>query len=168
MFDIDEMIQEVRAVTQGPCIIKKKMPVPKGQCIQKEEETTPMFDTKRYLRDRIEDIWFDGKKALARKFNIFENDPPNTAKELVERIKSDQYTLPTTDEDGITAYGTGPYGMIWRDPTQVADRKGYEEAAKALLETKRDTIDIVFASDEATGLKALQEFKATVKALNPA
>jgi hypothetical protein len=135
---------------------------------KKIEEKTPMFDTKRYLRDRIEDTWFDGKKALARKFNILENDPPTTAKEVVDRIKSDEFTLPTMDEDGITAYGTGPYGLIWRDPTKVADRKGYEEAAKALLETKKDTVDIVYASLEADGLKALQDFKATVKALDPA
>jgi hypothetical protein len=161
MFDIVDMICEAQV---KPCKIKKtygtSMP-----SVQKEEEKTPMFDTKRYLRDRIEDTWCDGKKTLARKFNILENDPPSTAKELVERIKSDEFTFPTEDEDGIIAYGNGPYGLIWRDPTKVADRKGYEEAVKALLETKKDTVDVIFALPEQDGLKALQDFKATVKAL---
>jgi hypothetical protein len=165
MFDVFEMINEAQRSNAVPC--KPKVCKSKYPPVQKEEgEKTPMFDTKRYLRDRIEDTWFDGKKALARKFNITENDPPQSAKELVDRIKSDEFTLPTTDEDGITAYGTGPYGLIWREPTKVADRKGYEEAAKALLETKKDTIDVIFALPEEDGLKALQDFKATVKALN--
>ncbi len=162
MFDVIEVFDKA---FPKPC--QKKMPCAiNAQCITKEEEKTTMFDTKRYLRDRIEDTWFDAKKALARKYNILENDPPASAKELVDRIKSDEFTLPTTDEDGITAYGTGPYGLIWRDPTKVADRKGYTDASNAILGTKRDTIDIIFASPDADGLKALQDFKATVKALN--
>ena len=162
VFDVDFAEQVAIPATckmKKPCVYK---PTP----VQKEEETTPMFDTKRYLRDRIEDTWLIGKKELARKFNLIENDHPNTAKELVDRIKSDQFTLPTMDEDGITAYGTGPFGLIWRSPDKVADRKGYEEAAKVLLETKRDTVDVILALPEQDGLKALQDFKATVKALN--
>jgi hypothetical protein len=161
MFDIVDMICEA----QQPCKVKKTCGTYKPP-VQKEEEKTPMFDTKRYLRDRIEDTWFDGKKALARKFNITENDPPTSAKELVDRIKSDEFTLPSADEDGMMAFGTGPYGLIWRDPTKVADRKGYEEAVKALQETKRDTVDVIFTLSEQDGLKALQDFKAIVKALN--
>jgi hypothetical protein len=164
MFDIDEMIEEVR-VYNPPCKLAKTCGNYKPP-VHQEEEKTLMFDTKRHLRDRVEYTWFDGKKALARKFNISESDPPLSAKELVDRIKSDEFTLPTTDEDGIMAFGTGPYGLIWRDPTKVADRKGFEKAVEALNETKRDTIDVIIALPEQDGLKALQDFKATVKALN--
>lgn len=124
-------------------------------------------DFRSYLTNRIDDIWYKGKTALAKKFNLLEDDTPLTAKAFVERIQSGKYQLPEKDEEtGLTSYGMGPYGIIWRDPANVADPVGFEAAVKLLRDAKTEALDVVKVLDETKSLDALTTLKDYVKSLN--
>jgi len=137
--------------------------IPNTKSNRKEE--TPMNEFRPYLRDRLCNVFNDGRRALAGKFYLLEDNAPQTAKQFVERIQEGKFQLPTTDDNGITAYGTGPYGLIYRDPAQVADKDGYEAALKLLRDAKQEAIDVVNTLDETQSLQALKDFQAYVKSL---
>jgi len=131
-----------------------------------KKEATPMNDYRIYLQRRVERVYEDGRIALARKFYLLEDDAPQTAKAYVERIQEGKYQLPKLDEDtGVTTYGTGPYGIIFRDPANVADKKGFDEAEKQLKAARTDALDIVNTLGETDALNALKDFQAYVKVL---
>lgn len=128
-----------------------------------------MNDFRNYLTRRTENVYHEGKTSLAKTFYLLEDDAPQSAKAFAERIQADKFQLPTLNEDnGLTAYGTGPYGIIFRDPAHVADTDGFTAAVKLLQVERQKTLDTINVLDEATSLTAFQAFQAYVTSLTPA
>ncbi|HEY2810528.1 MAG TPA: hypothetical protein VGJ00_03965 [Rhabdochlamydiaceae bacterium] len=133
---------------------------------QRKEKTT-MNDFRSYLNRRVDRVFEDGRITLAKKFFLLEDNPPQTAEALVEVIKSGKYQLPTKDEKtGLTSYGMGPYGIIFRDPANVADPTGFEAALKELKKEKMKALDVINILDEVTSKQALDNFMTYVESLN--
>lgn len=127
-----------------------------------------MNDFRNYLTRRTENVYHEGKSALAKTFYLLEDDAPQSAKTFVERIQAGKFQLPTLNEDnGLTAYGTGPYGIIFRDPTHVANTDGFTAAVKLLQVERQKTLDTVNVLDEAASLTAFQAFQTYVASLTP-
>lgn len=129
--------------------------------------TTFNADEKKaeYLRYRLQDVEREKLEEARKNFSIYEDSPPVTPKEFVERIKSGafRYDLNHVTKDGNwndgKSWRNAPDGIVWR--TKDADHDGFNafrtkvEAAELLV---RDMITI---GTPAEGLKALQEFEAT-------
>ena len=132
----------------------------------KKKEETPMNDFRPYLQRRVDRVYEDGRIVLARKYFLLEDDMPMTAKAFIERIQAGKYQLPTTDEDtGITTYGIGPFGIIYRDPANVADKVGFDAAVKLLQDARTEALDTVNTLYEHDALDALKNFQTYVKGL---
>lgn len=134
----------------------------------KNKEESPMNETRTYLRNRLNEVFSDGRAILAKNFNLIEDDTPQFAEAFVERIQSGKFQLPTQDKDtGLTAYGTGPYGIIFRDPANVADPTGFEAALKLLKAQRTEAHDTVNVLGEVEALAALKSFQSYVQSLKP-
>jgi hypothetical protein len=60
----------------------------------------------------------------------------------------------------------GPYGIIFRDPANVADPTGFEAALKELKKEKMKALDVINILDEVTSKQALDNFMTYVESLN--
>lgn len=133
-----------------------------------KEEKSPMNETRTYLRNRLNEVFSDGRAILAKNFNLIEDDTPQSAEAFVKRIQDGKFQLPTQDKDtGLTAYGTGPYGIIFRDPANVADPTGFEAALKLLKTQRTEALDTVNVLGEVDALAALKSFQTYVQSLKP-
>lgn len=132
-------------------------------------EQTPMNDFRSYLTRRVENIYRDGKTQLSKNFFLTEEDCPNTGADLVKRIQDGDFQLPYPDtKTGLTAYGNGPYGIIWRNPKNIADPTGFLAAVKLLNVQRQKALDVINVLPEADSLAALQTFETYVESLTPA
>lgn len=132
-------------------------------------EQTPMNDFRNYLTRRMDNVYHEGKTSLAKTFYLLEDDAPQSAKAFAERIQAGKFQLPTLNPDtGLTAYGSGPYGIIFRDPAHVADTDGFTAAIKLLQVERQKTLDTINVLDEAAALTAFQAFQTYVTSLTPA
>jgi hypothetical protein len=114
------------------------------------------FDPKIcYLNERIETIAWQKCESLRRQFGLIDGAPPSTASEAVERIKAGKYVLPSQD-----MIDTGVRSIIWRDPSVVKDKAGYDVAFEAKINAKIAARDVVMTGTPAEGLKAVQDFEA--------
>ncbi len=143
----------------------------KPQCINgktiynQKKEKTPMTDHKYYLTQRLNRLEGERVEILAVKFNIVEDEPPQNAKEFIERIQAGKFTMPKKDEDDCFEYGHGPYGIVWRDPTITPDKDGYTKALKALSLEKDNTRDAIEMLPDADALAEFRKFQAYITTL---
>lgn len=121
-----------------------------------------------YLLGRFNEVKSDKQSELRRQFGL-ENDPtPYTAKELVERIKSGKFILPTKKEEDMSGqiyYNNSPiYAITWRDPAVVEDQTGYDDASKKFKAASLPVHDAIMlkTNDEAlTAINALVTWTPT-------
>lgn len=116
---------------------------------------------KSYLTQELRDSLYR-KSEEAQIFFGLENDKsPKTAKELVARITSGMYVLPSEDKDGETNYT--PYvveRIQWRDPAKVKNEDGYKAFKKTLEAAKRDAERAIVIKTPDEGLAAVVAFEA--------
>lgn len=123
-----------------------------------EEDTMDMTKL-NHLASRVSNTFYNKDTELQKKFGLVNDAPPNTPKELIDRITSGKYVVPE-DRMNSPTYGDIRY-FTWRDPSVKADQEGYEIAKKSLVKSRTAADDvIVVMSDDATRLKALQDFES--------
>lgn len=119
----------------------------------------------RYLRDRLERVFFRKDLKARRFFGMVDDESPKTAKDLVERIKSDNFVISKAvaefeeDEDYEGSYYSAIGHIKWRSPDKKKDPEGYKEWSETNEETYDRIKDAVFVLEPAEGLKALQEYE---------
>ena len=115
---------------------------------------------KNYLLGRLSDIETKKDHELSKKYNMYEDPRPDSAEELVERIKSGKFSITPRPEKG-RKYDYSPMDrIVWRDPAAVKDEESYEKARDVLDLLKTKAQDQIWVGDDVTGLKALEEFAA--------
>lgn len=105
-----------------------------------------------YLSGEGHAAYYDKMRDLEMKFGLRETKP-QSAKEIIERIKADQFSL--RDE---TEY----FGSIWnrfRWNMNVKDSEGYEKAEAALSAAKNVLDDAIMLKPTDEAYKALETFR---------
>lgn len=128
--------------------------------------TTETQDQRKYLSNRLDEVYYTQLRPLEAKFGLTDDRPPSTPKELKERIESGKFTivgLPKDDEDDEDEcyfYGSWSRMLKWRDPAKKADHDGYEAATKELRDLKQKTLDIIKIDEPKAGLDAIKALEA--------
>jgi hypothetical protein len=122
-------------------------------------QTTENMESKQrdYFRDRARSIKYTLLSQAERAFGICTDEPPRTAKEMVERIKAGMYVLPSDDDDW------GRQSIQWRDPSIKRDRDGFRAAAKKIDDEYQSIKDKIMAQS-ITELPTLMETWAAFSA----
>jgi len=129
--------------------------------------TTETQDQRKYLSQRLENIFYSLREPLYAKFGLSDDMPPRTPKELKKRIEDGKFIIKgikegaDLDDDEDEFYYGSWAGMIrWRDPSVKADSEGYEAATKELGDLRQKTLDIIKIEDPKAGLEAIKAFEA--------
>lgn len=123
-----------------------------------EDETMDMTKL-NHLSNRMSTAFSTKKQELAKKFGLMDDDPPMTAKDLIARITAGKYVV-AEDKMTVSAYEPTRF-FTWRDPSVKKDEEGFKAAEVALRKARTAAEDIIVVmSDEATRLKALQDFES--------
>jgi len=117
-----------------------------------------------YLLQRASNVKYKIQEDLRIKFGLNDDETPHTAQELVDRITSGKYILPTEKEaellnDRCWPYPSAMAGIKWRDPAVKEDRAGYKAAEKQLETAFDDVHDAVMIKSNDDALAAIKEFE---------
>lgn len=128
---------------------------------QKEGKTTMyghMDNPERhYLASRLDSEYGTHSESLRKTFKLYE-DAPETAEDMIERIKAGNYQL--KDKKDRCPYSRPSSAIIWRAPGEQPDQDGFKAAEKKLDAALTTARDIIMTSDAEKGLAALTEFKS--------
>lgn len=105
-----------------------------------------------YLSGEGYAAYYDKMRDLEMKFGLRETKP-QSAKELIERIKADQFSI----RDEAECYGGLLSHFRWN--LNVKDSKGYEKAEKALSAAKKVLDDAIMLKPTDEAYKALETFR---------
>lgn len=132
--------------------------------------TTETQDQRKYLANRLQDVYFDKERPLYAMFGLTDDEAPTSPKELKQRIADGKFTILGLPKDGEDEdeddffYGGWSRMLRWRDPAKKLDRDGYDAARKELKDMYQKTLDIIKIDDVKAGLdavKALEAWKPT-------
>lgn len=117
-----------------------------------------------YLLSRAVSVKEVKRQEFWKQFGLGDDTAPATAKDLVARITSGKYILPTEREtELLSSYYWGSSaalnGIKWRDPSVKEDRAGYDAATKALDVEFQKVQDQVMIADNASALTTIQAFE---------
>lgn len=119
-----------------------------------------------YLTQRADNLWYTQHDKLRKQFGLIDDDAPQTAQEIVDRITSGKYVLKVDTKDKKN-YDPVRY-ISWRDPTVKADQAGFDAAMKLFEKAKQDTMDIIAIDTPMNALAAVKALEAwTVPAVTP-
>lgn len=118
--------------------------------------------SQNYFKMRMETIWSDQNDTLRTKFGLKDDPTPETAEDLVARIKAGKYILP---EQSKKKYFYEPTRAItWRDPSVKEDQDGFDVAWKSFEAEFTKTKDTVMSGtpvDMAAAVQALEAWTST-------
>ena len=122
---------------------------------------------RRYLKERLYEIYSDKKEDARDKFLINEPKGPITLDDFLDRIKNGKFTinddLKKKLNDPKRAWAD-PHDITcairWRTEDQQPDQDGYDAWKEEFRKKKQATLDIIEVMPVADGLKALQDFEA--------
>lgn len=154
--------------------------------IPKEKEDTTMLlnsqtpieiSQRNYLSDRIYTVRCDAMELLSKKFNMIDDRPPQTFKDLKERLTKGLYVFvkngkPIDDEDLLEDDDNedDDYGsprdfwefsevIAWRDPSKKRDKAGYSEKVQQLDKDSATLKDLIVIKSATEGYEAFEAFK---------
>lgn len=129
--------------------------------------TTETQDQRKYLSQRLEDIYWELLRPLEAKFGLTDDERPLTPKDLKKRLADGMFVIKgikdaEDDEDDEDDYFYGGWtNMIrWRDPAKKADHDGYVAAMKELQALRQKTLDIIKIDEPKAGLDAIKALEA--------
>lgn len=140
------------------------------------QTVTPKSDAqvgREYLLNRLEAASYPKRSSFEKMFNLYVSNEPKNFQEVIDRIKNDKFKInkkvqkkldalkadaDETGADDFPWYHGWSYGIEWDGPK--ADFAGYEQALSDCDAEQTKARDIIMTSDNAAGLKALQDFEA--------
>lgn len=120
---------------------------------------TPTDQRQRdYLLGRLESISYDKHSGFYKHFKLDPVEFPKTFKELVEKIKADDFFMEEKRMDQkMSIYSIMDYVRWTKDKP---DQAGYDKACEELKKAQQATKDLIIISEPKDGLKALNDFEA--------
>lgn len=119
--------------------------------------TTEVQDQRKYLENRLRDVYSEKRNPLEATFGLIDDDAPTGPAELAKRLADGAYTLKTGDK---YAYW-GWFDLIqWRHPDRKQDTEGFSAAVAALKAEKQKALDIIKIEDPKAGLDAIKALEA--------
>jgi hypothetical protein len=112
-----------------------------------------------YLSSRIEGIYFKKNEALHKQFGLVNDEPPETAVEMVKRIQDGKFVIKDEHKEKRT-YGDAARYITWRDPAVKEDKDGYKAAMKLFDVAHQDARDAVAILSPDAGLVAVKDLEA--------
>jgi hypothetical protein len=177
MLNINMMMEDMASCSKEPMLADCKAacpPAPTQKCGGKKRKTN-MYDYDcdcydgcgprpsteeakfNYLDSRAYSVRNTHDYKLERQFGMRDDADPETAEEMIERIKAGKYQLIDKKDRGYrSAYGQ----ILWRDPSIEKDPEGYRKAAEALSNELTKTRDAIRILSPEAGLAALQAFES--------
>lgn len=123
----------------------------------------PELVQREYLDSRLWQSTAQKDRELQKHFGLTDEDRPQTLKEMIKRIKADQYILPKHVDEEDDEDRWSPYDLMsvirWRDPAKKEDKKGYAVSKKKLDEASRDVKGHVMILDLEKALKSVESFE---------
>lgn len=157
------------------------MPVAVDSCCNQQEGNNPMNyatatvhaattetqDQRKYLSNRLDEIYYKLLRPLEAKFGLTDDDRPTSPKELKKRIEDGKFIIKglpddgeDEDEDDYCYYGSWAQMIRWRDPANKADHDGYATALKELQTLRQKTLDTIKIDEPKAGLDAIKALEA--------
>jgi len=117
-----------------------------------------------YLLQRASNAKYKIQEDLHKQFGLSDDESPRNPQELVDRITSGKYVLPTEKESELMVNQYWPCspmlaGIKWRDPAVKEDRAGWKAAEKQLETAFNDVHDAVMIKSNDDALAAIKEFE---------
>lgn len=129
--------------------------------------TTETQDQRKYLSNRLEEIYWAKIRPLEAQFGLTDDDRPTTPKELKKRIEEGKFIIKgikdaedDEDDEDDYFYNNWHHMLRWRDPAKKADHDGYEVANKELRALRQKTLDIIKIDEPKAGLDAIKALEA--------
>jgi len=118
-----------------------------------------------YLLGRFTFVKDKHRQELMKQFGLYGDEPPQTAQELVDRITSGKFVLPTVDEENTTrktyCWPYSPaYAIKWRDPAIKEDKPGFDATEEQLKTAALDVHDVVMIKTNDEALAAIKTFES--------
>lgn len=124
-------------------------------------EADVRFNERMYLEIRLSQVYGEKKDKLRKTYGLSDQNAPRSPKELVERIKSGMFVLPTdwAEDDECTPQWYMSR-IRWRDPSLTEDKDGYKVAALQLRTEYDKVLDSIKIKDPTEALPELQAWEA--------
>lgn len=118
-----------------------------------------------YLLQRFSNVKSKIRTDLYKQFGLLNEDQPANAQELVDRITSGKYILPTEKEEELMrqVYYCGHNvlnSIKWRDPAIVEDKVGFKAAEDQLDLDANDVHDAIMLKTSDEALAAIKTFES--------
>lgn len=156
---------KVKAAMVQECLTKEgKNPMRMEACISDCKSEAEV--TRRYLRDRIDEVMSDKKTAAKIKFNLNTVEPKSPA-ELVTWIKEGKFTFNPKCVDANGEWLDNEDLLWWRNAYGAidfrqapADKKGYDAWKVQMEAARQSALDEIRTLSAEKGLEALRKFEA--------
>jgi len=136
-----------------------------------ENETTETERQRNYLQDQLMAVFWKKDSVLGEEFNLEGLKPPQSPQEFVNYVKEGKFTFEKNflnddgswrEEVGHPWFHSNAFAnyIVWTDPDNLPDQKGYKAAYAKLIEAKAKVERKIVVSTPAEGLVALEEFEA--------
>lgn len=134
----------------------------KPMCYECEEFGNPVQysaerEARSYLSGRLSEIHSEKYHELETAYGLRVDNPPSSAKELIERIQAGKYEVPSDRLETTHSYDPLRY-FVWRDPSVKRDPDGFTEALTVLNAARTEVQDAIYVNSAADALAAVQEF----------
>ena len=119
---------------------------------------TETQDQRKYLTNRLQEVYNEKRDSLEATFGLIDDEPPTTAKEMLERIEAGKFVIKGLDKPD--RWFEWYSAIQWRDPAKKADKDGFEAARKALKAERQKVLDIIKIDEPKAGLEAIKALEA--------
>jgi len=114
-----------------------------------------------YLYRRLWNIADQKKDDAKRSFGLLNDKAPATPTEIVERIKTGQFVLPTEWREDWEDYYDAVSSIEWRNPKIKKDKEGYKTWIKEIYDPARKRLeDSIVIDPPETALANLQAWES--------
>jgi len=126
-----------------------------------ENGNNDVLAQRRYLRNRLAEVYLDKREAARKQFAIRDDEVPGTWQNLLDRIAAGKFVLDVEAEKNNKGYS--PFQNItWRDPAIPADRPGYDAWKVKAKAAGKAVEDDILVKDPTMALESLRAYETAV------
>lgn len=117
----------------------------------------PAIRAQNYLENRLSGVIMTKEQTLRKDFGLVDDERPQTPKDLIERITSGKFTVPS---DKMENADYEPIRRFrWRDPSVKEDHAGYKTACGLMQDASTEVLDAIHIQTKEEALKAIKEYE---------
>jgi hypothetical protein len=125
--------------------------------------TTETQDQRKYLTNRLQEVYSDKRDPLEAAFGLTDDDAPKGPLELAERLKDGKFTvryMETGTNPDVYRYWHWTDLIQWRDPAAKRDEDGFKKAIEELRALHQAALDTIKIDEPKAGLEAIKALEA--------